>query len=493
VRGLEPLALAGTGFLVVLLMGLWRGGGRARRAAVMGGAGAFLAAALGAALLLPLDAAGGYRVLGGEGVVWDPFARFFAAFGFAACILGLALAWLSREIEEEAAAEYAALVCALGFGLALMGASQNLLVVYLALEGVSVVSYVLAGFRRGDRRSGEAALKYVIYGGVASGAMLFGLSLVYGMAGTLELPAIRALVGGGGAAPFGPALLVAFVLLLAGFGYKVAAVPFHMWCPDVYEGAPTPFTALLSVGPKAAGIAVLMRVVFSLFSFPGKEALAGLPWVAILGTLAAATMTLGNLSAIPQGSAKRLLAYSSIAHAGYMLMAVATVSSLGVASVLLYLVVYLFMNVGAFAAVSIVADRAGTDDVGAFNGLGTRSPFLAVCMTIFLFSLTGIPPLAGFIGKFYLFAAVLEAGGFWFQLLAVVGVVNSAISLYYYARIVKAMFLTPPAGEGSPLRLTPAQAAYLVVLALPVVALGVYWQPLMQAARASIETYLRFL
>jgi NADH-quinone oxidoreductase subunit N len=258
-----------------------------------------------------------------------------------------------------------------------------------------------------------------------------------------------------------------------------------MWCPDVYEGAPTPFTAFLSVGPKAAGFAVAIRFFFAIFE---KQLPSGafaqvsdVPWPAIIGIISAVTMTLGNVTALVQNNLKRMLAYSSIAHAGYLLMGLAAASAAGVQSILVYLVIYVFMNVGAFLVVIAVSRATGGETISDFRGLGVRAPIAALTLTVFLFSLTGLPPLAGFTGKYLIFAALVQRGGLWNVVLAVIGVLNSAVSLFYYARIIKAMFLEEALDE----RPMPVPAMYtgvLIALALPVLFLGVYWAPMIEWA-----------
>jgi NADH-quinone oxidoreductase subunit N len=274
-------------------------------------------------------------------------------------------------------------------------------------------------------------------------------------------------------------IAVAALLSLVGFGYKVAAVPFHQWCPDVYEGAPTPVTAFLSVGPKAAGVAALIRfVVVGFDASVATPPVGGLPWPVLLGILAMATMTVGNLAAVPQDNVKRLLAYSSIAHAGYLLMGVAVGTPEAIQAVAVYAPIYLLMNLGAFLAVLAVRAKTGSETIADYRGLGARSPLLAIALAIFLFSLTGLPPFAGFIGKFYLFASVLQAGTPFFYVVAIVGVLNSVVSLFYYARLVKAMFLEGSAA-GAPAVPVPFPATVLLaVLAIPTLILGVWWSPL---------------
>jgi NADH-quinone oxidoreductase subunit N len=293
------------------------------------------------------------------------------------------------------------------------------------------------------------------------------------------------------------ALVVAVVFVSAGIGYKIASVPWHMWCPDVYEGAPTPFTAFLSVGPKAAGFALALRFFYGALAAPLgvdglSQSVAGVPWPAIIGVLSAATMTLGNLTAISQTNVKRLLAYSSIAHAGYMLMAVSALSAIGMQGVMIYMLIYLIMNLGAFLVVIVVAEATGSESIQDYRGLAKRHPFAAVTFAIFLFSLTGIPPFAGFTGKWYLFYAVVERaalpGGFWYGLLAVIGALNSAVSLYYYARIIRAMFLDQPEGRV----VVEPKMGYQVMLgafSAAILVFGVWWAPLVDWSQRSLVMF----
>jgi NADH-quinone oxidoreductase subunit N len=429
----------------------------------------------------------------------DPLRVFFGWLFLGAALLTVVIVPKSQQISPARLGEFIALLFALLLGMFLMASATDLLMIYLSVETVSLVSYVLTSFRRHDKKANEAALKYVIYGGVASGVMLYGMSILYGLFGTTHVTGqggigaqladvtsrlfLAHAFGGQPAAQL--ALVVAVVFVLAGVGYKIASVPFHMWCPDVYEGAPTPFTAFLSVGPKAAGFAVAIRFFFAAFErqLPGGQyvAVTELPWPAIIGVISAITMTLGNLTAIVQTNLKRLLAYSSIAHAGYLLMGLTAASVAGVQAILIYLIVYVLMNVGAFLVVITVSRTTGGEDIKDFRGLGTKAPIAALALTIFLFSLTGIPPFAGFIGKYLIFAAVVQKGGFWNVLLAVIGVLNSAVSLFYYARIIKAMFLDQAADE-RPMLVPALYTGVLVALAVPVLVLGVYWTPLIRWA-----------
>lgn len=476
--GILPELLLSGVILLLVFVDLALRNRRGRPSALVAVASLGLVAAMGALAAVP----DGARPLFHGMIASDGLALFLKGVVYLAALLGAVLAALSPEVRREQLGEYLILVLCLTLGMSLLAAAQNLLMIYLAIELVSVPSYVLAGFRRGDRRSSEAALKYVVFGAAASGMMLYGFSLLYGMAGTLELAGLlRAVeahvVAGGLGSQF--AVATAVLLALAGFAYKVAAVPFHMWCPDVYEGAPTPFTALLSVGPKAAGFAALLRFLVAGFVPEGLPAAGGFPWPYLVGVVAIATMTVGNFAAITQDNVKRLLAYSSIAHAGYMLMGVAVGSPLAIRAVLLYLPIYLFMNIGAFLAVMAVREQTGSESISAYRGLGSRHPLLAVTMAIFLFSLVGIPPFAGFVGKFFLFAAVLQAKTPFFYTLAVIGVINSVISLYYYARIIRAAFLEKAEPSDGAVVVRRPAATLLAVLAVPTLVLGVWWGPLM--------------
>jgi NADH-quinone oxidoreductase subunit N len=430
----------------------------------------------------------------------DAFATFFKWIFLGAGLLTVLIVAQGEDFPSPRVGEFYALLVAVVLGMFLMASATNLLSIYMSIELVSMVSYVLAGFRKSDRKAAEASLKYVIYGSVASGVMLFGMSYLYGLLGTFDvlafgpkLAALQATAGAPGAATK-LALVVAVVFVSSGVGYKIASVPWHMWCPDVYEGAPTSFTAFLSVGPKAAGFALALR--FFLGSFAGPmganglaESVAGVPWPAVIGVLSAVTMTLGNFTAIVQTNLKRLLAYSSIAHAGYTLMGLAAVSTLGMQGVMIYMLIYLVMNLGAFLVVIVVTEATGSESIFEYRGLARRHPMAAVTFAIFLFSLTGLPPFAGFAGKWYLFYAVIERasgpGGFWYGALALVGAINTAVSLYYYARIIRAMFLEAPYVSG---QVVP-KLGYQVMLgafSAAILVFGIWWSPIVEWSQRSL-------
>ena len=346
------------------------------------------------------------------------------------------------SISSQAGAYYALLLLSV-VGMMFMGAAQDLLVVFLALEILSLAMYILAGFNREEPRGAEAALKYFLLGAFASGFFLYGVALIYAATATTNLPAIADALGGAAAVATGAGqqmyLLAGVALLLVGLGFKIALVPFHMWTPDAYQGAPTPVTAFMSTGTKTAAFAALMRVF--VLALPAAQP----RWGWAMAVLAVLTMTLGNLAALRQTSLKRLLAYSSIAHAGYMLVGLAPGVSDGVAAVMFYLFSYVLMNAGVFAVV-ILLERREENDVltNRLAGLSNRRPLLAVALSIFLFSLAGIPPFAGFFAKFFVFSAAMRGGWGW---LALVGVLNSVISAFYYLYLIVQMFFRNPEEE----------------------------------------------
>ena len=426
-------------------------------------------------------------------IILDNFSLFFKVFALVAAILTVWMSLGSNEIRRVHQGEYYTLLLTCTLGIFFMASASNLLTAYLSLELVSLTSYVLTGFLPHNRRSSEAALKYLIYGGVASGTMIYGMSWIYGMTGSLDYAAIQAVLAQQQVSKV--ALFMAFVFILAGFGYKMVFVPFHMWSPDVYEGAPTPFTAFLSVASNAAGAAIMIR-----FFFPGVSRMvaggdwafvSGVEWPQVLLFVSMITMTVGNLCALNQRNLKRMLAYSGIAHAGYMLMGLAVLNNDGLQAILFYVVVYLIMNLGAFLVVVMIANATGNEEIESYRGLAWRGAVLpAACLAVFLFSLTGLPPFAGFIGKFLLFAVAINEGGI-FVILAVVAILNSVISLYYYAKIVKTMFLdTPDPGDKS-LTITANNFTLLIPLTALTIVLGVYFSPLVYYTSQSLRFFMK--
>jgi NADH-quinone oxidoreductase subunit N len=444
--------------------------------------------------LLVLGQAGWNLSIFNNMIAVDPFALFFKLIIIISAILIVVFSLDSSELNSPGRklGEYYALLSGLTLGMMLMAGASNLLMMYLAVELSSMTSYILSGYTREAPDSSEASLKYVIFGALSSGLMLYGISIVYGLTGSLDIYAINAKLMTGGAGGF--TLLIAGALTIAGFGYKISAVPFHFWTPDVYEGAPITITAFLSVASKAAGFAMMIRFFKVTFidsrvvSLPAGmwQTFEGFEWYNIIAAISVLTMTLGNLVAISQNNLKRLLAYSSIAHAGYMLMGVVVLSNEGLAAIMVYFVVYLFMNLGAFYIVMLIANKTGSEDIEDYRGLGSRAPFLSVALAIFLISLTGLPPTAGFIGKLYLFAALINGGWVW---LAVVGALNSVISLYYYVRVFRNMYLRTDELQTTPLSFSMLQTATVLVLLVPTLLLGLYFTPLVQLAQASVKIF----
>ncbi|MFQ6015023.1 MAG: NADH-quinone oxidoreductase subunit N [Anaerolineae bacterium] len=379
-------------------------------------------------------------------------------------------------------AEFYSLLLFAALAMALMASATDLIMIYLAIEFLSIASYILVGYLRDDPLSNEASIKYFLYGAIISAVMLYGMSLLYGLTGSTNLADIAAYFANFpvGLIPARLLGLIILVFLVAGFGFKISVVPFHQWAPDAYEGAPTPVTAFISVGPKVAGFAILLRVFLTALPYFQVD------WMALLAGIAAITMTLGNLVAIPQKNIKRMLAYSSIAQAGYILLGVVAASSLGVASALFYLIIYTFTNLGAFVIVIIYSNWLGSDNIDDYAGFSERSPGLAMAMVLFLLSLAGIPPLAGFVGKFFLFAAVMERGFVW---LVALGVMNSIVSLYYYLNVIKAMYIKRPTTE-EPVPSSWALNGALFIGVVGVILLGVYPMPVIQWIQAAATTFL---
>jgi proton-translocating NADH-quinone oxidoreductase chain N len=456
------LWLAGLG-LLVLIVDLFLPAGRKYVAGAIA-AGGLLLALIPASVMLTWEPR---TVLAGTYVV-DGFAVFFKIIALVSTALVILAAMDGIRTRFEG--EFYALLVFTALGLILMAASTDLILLALSIEFVSLGSYVLAGFLKANPKSNEAGLKYFLYGAAASATMFFGFSILYGLTGTTSLYDLPARLRG---APL-PAVYLALAFMLAGFGFKTSIVPFHQWTPDVYEGAPTPVAAFLSVGSKAAGFAVLVRV-FLVAVDPAR-----VDWTLLMAVLAAITMTLGNLLALPQRNIKRMLAYSSISHAGFILIALAAFrGDFGVPGLLIYLFGYLFTQLGAFFVAVLIGVQLGSDEIADYAGLSRRAPVSALLMAVFMLSLTGLPPTAVFVGKFYVLAAAIDNGLLW---LAVVGILNSVISLYYYVGVIRAMYVMPAATE----RAIPEPAALQVALGLTglgTLAIGLYPQPLIDLAR----------
>jgi NADH-quinone oxidoreductase subunit N len=425
-------------------------------------------------------------------IALDPLAVFFKCLVILTSVLVLLVAPGSKELSRRHLGEFYALLLGVTLGMMLLVSATDLLMLFLSLEMVSLSSYVMVGYLRNDRQSNEASLKYLLFGTVSTGCMLYGITLLYGVTGTTRMAAVRSiLLAGGFPAGNSMILLVATVLVLAGFGFKTAAVPFHFWCPDVYEGAPTPVTAFLSIAPKAAGFGALIRFFrSSLTQSSGASsmgpALNPVHWPTLLLILSILTMTFGNIAALRQDNMKRLMAYSSIAHAGYILMGAVVSGSQGMQSMLVYLITYLFMNLGAFLIVIEVYNGTGSFSLKDYSGFFRRAPFIAIAMTIFMLSLMGIPPFAGFFGKLCVFAAAVKGNMAWF---AVIGALNSVISVYYYARVIKTMIIDTDQ-EGGTVKASRAGQAMIWLMLLPTAGLAIFWGPIHEVTASSIQLFL---
>ena len=459
-----PEAILSAGALAVMLLGTSTNRPRAALAATW----ITLFAAAAALQMVPTPPPSGLFF---GLVACDAFSLAFRWLALGTVAVVVLLLGASRELDPSLRGESLGLVLAISVGLMLMAEATHLLMAYVSMELVSLSSYILVGFLR-ERRSAEASLKYLLFGALSSGIMLFGMSLLFGLTGALAFPdVLRATAGLSG--PMAGALLVAVALLLAGLAFKISMVPFHMWTPDAYEGAPVAVTAFLSVGPKAAGLALLLRLMSALG--PAWQTVAPL----ILG-LTIVTMTLGNLVALVQTNVKRLLAYSTIGQVGYLLIGLAVHTPLGLEGLLVYLVAYLFMNLGAFACVVAVVNDTGSESLDAFRGLSQRSPVIALLCTLCLLSLAGLPPLLGFFGKFLLFGSALDAHH---PVLAVAAILNSAIALYYYVNLIRLMYLIEPVRR-EPLRPALSLRLALAVCAAVTLWLGLFPAPLLRALHA---------
>jgi NADH-quinone oxidoreductase subunit N len=393
----------------------------------------------------------------------------------AAMTILLSASYIRRE--DLSSGEYYALVFFATVGFMFVASAADLVMVFLAIETLSIATYILAGLLRTDTRSQEAAFKYFMLGAFSSAFFLYGIATIYGTLGNTNLSALATALGG---QEIPPLLLVGMALLVVGLGFKVAVVPFHMWAPDVYEGAPTSVTAFMTAGPKAAAFAAFLRVFYQGFA----PAAAAQEWVPVFAVLAALTMILGNIVALTQQSIKRMLAYSSIAHAGYAFVALVAHNAMGASSILYYLVAYTLMSFGAFTVLTVVAKQG--EQRYAFSdyaGLGVTNPWLAAVMSLFMFALVGFPPTAGFAGKFYIFSAAAQAG---YYSLALIGMLTSVISVVYYARVVITMYMQEPSGEQQMARVSPTVVAALGIAALGTLYMGVFPGSLLRLAERSV-------
>nr|HPN39808.1 NADH-quinone oxidoreductase subunit N [Melioribacteraceae bacterium] len=416
----------------------------------------------------------------------DPIGAFFKIIILLSSVFVLISTILSAEVEKLKVrrGEFYTLILGMILGMMFLVSSVDLIIVFVAIELMSLPSYVLAGFIRLRDRSGEAGLKYVIYGSVSSGIMLFGISLLYGITGSTNLIEINNFLAVQEINYL--TLALAILMIFVGIGFKISAVPFHFWTPDVYEGAPITVTSFLSVASKAAGFMFLIRLIFTGFvngtiKVGYWNVLPVFDWQTFLIIIGISTMTVGNFSALWQDNLKRMLAYSSIAHAGYMLLGIAVLSNQGLLAVMIYLFIYLFMNLGAFLVVMLISDKINSEHIDDFKGVGFTSPFLAFALSVFLISLTGLPPTAGFITKLYLFFALLDSKLIY---VAIIALLNTVVSLYFYVRVLKHMYLSKP-NENTPVIKTSFSVnLLLVILMFPILLFGVYFTPLLNFAKA---------
>lgn len=389
-----------------------------------------------------------------EMIVSDSFGNFFQLLFLTAAIITVFMSMHYFRDNTRMLGEFYSLILFSVLGMMFMVKASDLVMVFIGIETLSLSVYVLTGCLREDRRSGEAALKYILLGAFATAFLLYGIALIFGVTGSTNLSAIAAAIASKSIIS-NPLLLLGMGLILIGFGFKISMVPFHMWTPDVYEGAPVPVTAFMAVGVKAAALAIFLRVFLQ--ALPALNSI----WRPMLLVLSVLTMTVGNLVAISQDNIKRMLAYSSIAHAGYLLIGMVAGGDSGVPAMLYYLVVYTFMNLGAFAVVMALGFKGeDNQDIHDYSGLGTRYPLLGFVMTVFMLSLAGIPPMSGFMAKFYIFSAAVKEG---YVGLAVIGVINSLISVYYYLRVTVMMYMRKPEKE---IPMAPVRWSLVVALAI---------------------------
>ena len=405
----------------------------------------------------------------------DGFSLFFNWIFLAASFIVAVVSYKYLEIEGEHHGEYYGLILLANCGMFFLATGADLITLFIGLELMALCFYILVGFLRSDRRSNEAAMKYLLLGAFSSGFLVYGFSVLYGIAGSTKLRDVADAIAA--REPWDPMVLLALGTTAVGLFFKISAVPFHMWAPDAYEGAPTTVTAYLSTGSKAASFAFLMRI------FLGPFASVREVWMPLLIGIAVATMTVGNLAAISQTNIKRLLAYSSISHAGYMLLGLVAGNATGLNGIAVYILVYTFMNLGAFmVVVSLRREGLIGDEIDDFAGLMRKSPGRAVLMLIFLMSLAGIPPTAGFLGKYYIFLSLIETGH---NVLAVIAVLYVAVAVYYYFRVVRSMFVSEPVDQPAPTSSFGLRVALALTGAMTVV-VGVYPEPFLRLAQTAV-------
>jgi NADH-quinone oxidoreductase subunit N len=462
--------------LGILVVTAFTGGSTKKPLGYMGLVGVIVAI-----LCLFLDPGRGTKAFSGM-VTVDPFAFFFKLLFLIVAFLTVLASMDYTHREDIEFGEYYVLVLTATVGMILMASGLNLVVIFLGLEVMSISIYVLAGIMRGDQRAVEAAFKYFLLGAFASVFLVYGIALTYASTGSLDLGKINAVFAREAWIAGLPVAIMGLGLLVVGFGFKIALVPFHMWTPDVYEGAPTSITAFMATGVKAAGFAALIRVL--LYALPALQGY----WTELMWLLAVATMTVGNIIALAQPNIKRMLAYSSIAHAGYILVAFVAGDQLGTSSILFYLLAYVFMNMGAFT-VLILFGKKGEENthLDDYAGLGFKHPLLGAAMAIFMLSLAGIPPLAGFMAKFYIFSAAVKAKLYW---LAVIGVLNSAVAAFYYLRVLIYMYFREPERDLGIVALSPAAVLVVIISVWGVLHMGILPSALLSLAQRSVHFLL---
>ena len=445
------------------------------------GLGWLAIASLAIAFVLSLAMSGQSGLAFAGAIAIDDFAVFFELVVLFATAVVVLMSLNYADESRMPGAEYYSLILFAALGMMLMVAAGDLIIIFLGLETMSISIYVLAGLKRADPRSNEAAMKYFLLGAFSTGFLLYGIALIYGSTGTIKLEPIRDLLSRRTSSG-SPMLLLGLGMMLIGFGFKVAAVPFHMWTPDAYEGAPTPITAYMATGVKLAAFAGFMRV------FSIHLTAVSVDWTWVLWVIAAVTMTFGNVIALVQTNIKRMLAYSAIAHAGYLLVGMTTAAPESGAAILYYLLGYVVGNLGAFGVVTALEKRGESNDLIAdYRGLARRQPALAGAMAVFLFSLAGIPPLTGFIGKFYIFSAALQSGLVW---LVIIAVLNSVMAAYYYIYVIVAMYMQEGGVAVVRMSTRPALVATIAIALIGTILLGVYPQPYIAAATTAFNSAL---
>lgn len=443
------------------------------------GVGYLTAVTLAVILVLSLGYRGGPGELTGGLYLLDSYAVFFKVLFLLAAILATVASYDFVQKTGKNQAEFYSVMVFATLGMMILASAGDLITMYMGLELMSISFCILVAFNRKDAKSQEAGVKYILLAAMSSGVLLYGLSLIYGLTQTTMLGEIVAALSGQGMTPL---LTVAVIFVVAGFAFKISAVPFHMWAPDIYEGAPTAVTAFLAVGSKAAGFAAMIRLF--MMALPTGQ----MVWGILLTVLCLLTVVVGNLIAIPQTNIKRLLAYSSIAQAGYILLGVISYSRMGLMAVMLHSLLYVFANMAAFMVANTFHNATGSDEIKDYSGLAQRAPVLASVMLFAMLSLAGIPPLAGFVTKFYLFTSAIDRGFVW---LALISIVMSMVSVYYYLQVAKAMFINDPPEDAQPLNVSPGTQVALIACFLIILAVGIYPGPITTIATNVALSFLR--